>query len=134
LQLLGKWDGQLKIAHVLRKGGGMADYQKFILGSFVVAGSVFVGAFEARADAIDGSWCYKGRHLAIEGPQIRIPSGKQITGDYDRHGFMYKVPPGDKGAGTSIFMGILDDETMELRVGSEQARPEMWYRCATPIS
>jgi hypothetical protein len=72
--------------------------------------------------------------LAIEGPNILIPSGKQITGDYDRHGFIYKVPPGDKGAGSTIFMGILDDETMELRVGSEQAKPEVWRRCAAPVS
>jgi hypothetical protein len=93
-----------------------------------------MGTGDARADAIDGSWCYKGRHLAIEGPKILIPSGKQITGDYDRHGFTYKVPPGDKGAGTSIIMGILDDETMELRVGTDQAEPEIWRRCAAPVS
>jgi hypothetical protein len=102
-------------------------------GCLIVAGAVLL-VVAARADAIDGSWCYKGRHLAIEGPKILIPSGKQITGDYDRHGFIYTVPPGDKGAGMSIFMGILDDETMELRVGSEQAKPEMWRRCAAPVS
>lgn len=104
------------------------------LGLFMVVYGVCVVGTAAQADAIDGSWCYKGRHLAIEGPSILIPSGKQITGDYDRHGFIYKVPPGDKGAGTSIFMGILDDETMELRVGSQEAQPEIWRRCAAPVS
>ena len=105
-----------------------------ITGCLIVAGAVLLVAAAARADAIDGSWCYKGRHLAIEGPKILIPSGSQITGDYDRHGFIYTIPPGDKEAGISIFMGILDDETMELRVGSEQANPEMWRRCAAPVS
>ena len=101
---------------------------------FLIAGTILMVATAAHADAIDGSWCYKGRHLAIEGPKILIPSGKQITGDYDRHGLIYMVPPGDRGAGTSIFMVILDDETMELRAGSEQAKPEVWRRCAAPVS
>ena len=105
-----------------------------ILGLLVAIGLVALDGSPARADAIDGSWCYKGRHLAIEGPSILIPSGKQITGDYDRHGFVYKVPPGDKGAGSRIIMIILDDETMELRVGSEEAKPEIWRRCQAPVS
>lgn len=100
----------------------------------VIAGVVFLAVSGARADAIDGSWCFKGRHLAIEGPRIQIPSGKRITGNYDRHGFIYTVPPGDKPAGATIYMVILDDETMELRVGSERARPEIWHRCAAPTS
>ena len=112
----------------------MVGFPKLFVGIFIVAGVVLMSAIAARADAIDGSWCYKGRHLAIEGPEILIPSGKQITGDYDRHAFIYKAPPGDKGAGSIIFMGILDDETMELRVGSEQVKPEVWRRCAAPVS
>ena len=112
----------------------MVGRRKCSMGIFIVAGAVLMVAIAARADAIDGSWCYKGRHLAIEGPKILIPSGKQVTGDYDRHGFIYKVPPGEKGAGSSIIMGVLDDETMELRVGSELAKPEVWHRCAAPIS
>ena len=115
-------------------GGAMVGIQKVFMGCFMAASAVLTVAASARADAIDGSWCYKGRHLAIEGPKIIIPSGKQITGDYDRHGFIYMVPPGDKGAGATIFMGILDDETMELRVGSERAKPETWRRCAAPVS
>lgn len=95
---------------------------------------VAMSSIAARADAIDGSWCYKGRHLAIEGPRILIPSGKQITGQYDRHSFVYQVPPGDQGAGSSIFMVLLDEDTMALRAGSEEAKPEVWRRCAAPVS
>ena len=112
----------------------MADFRNW--GAAIVFGAnmVAMGSGAARADAIDGSWCYKGRHLAIEGPSILIPSGKQITGQYDRHSFVYQVPPGDKGAGTSIFMVLLDEDTMTLRTGSEQSEPEVWRRCAAPVS
>lgn len=112
----------------------MVGIRKRFTGYLIVIGTALLVVTAARADAIDGSWCYKGSHLAIEGPEILIPSGNQITGDYDRHGFIYTIPPGDKEAGISIFMGILDDETMELRVGAEQANPEMWRRCAAPVS
>ena len=112
----------------------MVSFRILAMGLSVIVGVASTMTKTVHADALDGSWCYKGRHLAIEGPSILIPSGKQITGDYDRHGFVYKVPPGDKGAGTSIFMGILDDETMEFRAGSEQAKPEVWRRCAAPVS
>lgn len=127
LPLFGHWGG-------IGKEDVMVGFRNWLVGLSIVAGAVSMAATAARADAIDGSWCYKGRHLAIEGPKILIPSGKQITGDYDRHGFIYTVPAGDKGAGSSIFMGVLDDETMELRVGSEQAKPEVWRRCAAPVS
>ena len=65
----------------------MVGFQKSLVGLLIVAGAVLTGGVAAHADAIDGSWCYKSRHMAIEGPKILIPSGKQITGDYDRHGF-----------------------------------------------
>ena len=66
----------------------MVGIRKRFTGCLIVAGAVLLVAAAARADAIDGSWCYKGRHLAIEGPNILIPSGEQITSDYDRHVFI----------------------------------------------
>lgn len=99
-----------------------------------MAAAVVLTASAAHADAIDGSWCNSSRHLAIEGPSILTPGGKQITGDYDRHGFIYSVPPGEDGAGARVFMILLDEDTMELRAGSEQAAPETWRRCAAPVS
>lgn len=88
----------------------------------------------ARADAIDGSWCFKGRHLAIEGPKMLTPGGKSINGDYDRHGFTYKAPVGEKEAGSMVFIASIDDDFMEFRVGSEQSDPQVWRRCAAPTS
>ena len=112
----------------------MVGIRKRFTGYLIVVGTALLVVTAARADAIDGSWCYKGSHLAIDGPEILISSGNQVTCDYDRHGFIYTISPGDKKAGISIFMGILDMEMMELRVGSEQANPEMWRRCAAPVS
>ena len=49
--------------------------------------ALLVNVAAAHADAVDGHWCYKdGRRLHIDGPNIMIPSGKRITGDYHRHG------------------------------------------------
>lgn len=100
----------------------------------VAAGVVFLFAGGARADAIDGSWCFRGRHLEIEGPNILTPGGRRMTGDYHRHGFVYAAPSGEKEAGSTIYMILLDEETMEFRVGSQQAQPDIWRRCASPTS
>lgn len=88
----------------------------------------------ARADAIDGSWCFQGRHLAIEGPKMLTPGGKTINGEYDRHGFIYKAPAGEKEAGSTVYIVQLHEEAMEFRVGSDQAKPQVWRRCAAPTS
>ena len=88
----------------------------------------------ARADAIDGDWCSKlGKRLTIDGPKIVTPGGTKMTGSYDRHGFIYRVPPAEKGAGTIIEMSQVDEETMLLRrkpPGATVASlPETWGRC-----
>lgn len=100
----------------------------------LMALALFLPDQSARADAIDGSWCFKGRHLAIEGPKMLTPGGKSIEGDYDRHGFIYKAPSGEKEAGSTVFIVSIDDESMAFRVGSEQAAPQVWRRCAAPTS
>ena len=59
------------------------------------AAACLVGAAGARADAIDGEWCSPDgrRPLSIDGPRIVTPGGATTTGDSDRHGFAYVVPP-----------------------------------------
>lgn len=55
-----------------------------------------VFASPASADAIDCEWCSpKGLHLKITGPDIVIPSGATIKGEYGRHHFAYAVPAGE---------------------------------------
>jgi len=109
-----------------------ADFMtKMALFSIVLAG-IFL-TFPAQADAIDGDWCSKsGRHPSIEGPKIKTPGGKHITGNYDRHGFDYVIPKDESGSGQKAVMVIHDDETMEMTIG--KGKPHIWKRCPAPIS
>jgi hypothetical protein len=104
---------------------------------FAAASSVMVAAFSAtavRADAIDGDWCFAAQSLNIQGPRIRTPGGTDMTGDYTRHTFNYVVPGNEPGAGTSIAMQLLSEETMTLaRLGDKTADHEVWKRCK-PVS
>ena len=93
-----------------------------ILGSFVL----LVSVLPARAEAIDGQWCLGASHFEINGPNIRTPGGKDITGEYNRHGFRYVVPVNEEGAGTQIMMVLLNEETMHLTRGT--SAPETWKR------
>lgn len=87
----------------------------------------------ARADAIDGDWCYSdGRRLTINGPDLTTPGGAQLKGDYDRHHFSYVVPSPESGAGATVAMVLLSETLMRLKppAGEEQT----WRRCGKPIS
>ena len=86
----------------------------------------------AHADQIDGDWCSAtGKHLLIEGPAIRLPSGAEIIGDYRRHAFRYEGPEGDPEAGQVVEMRQLSDEEMTVvRSRNGTAEPaETWKRC-----
>lgn len=101
--------------------------------SFVMVLLVSVGP--ARADAIDGNWCYSdGRSMSIDGPQIVTPGGKRMTGNYNRHAFTYVAPKGEPGAGSMINMILIDEDTLNLTVGGSSAEPrkgkvQVWRRC-----
>lgn len=83
----------------------------------------------AYADAIDGHWCHRdGRRLSIAGPQIVTPGRHRITGSYFRHAFSYTVPANEPGAGTTIKMTLIDENTVHLRVGGDP-ETQVWYRC-----
>ena len=93
------------------------------------------GTLPASADAIDGDWCLGAANLHIQGPAIRTPGGKDITGDYGRHAFRYQAPAGDQDAGAEVLMRLLNEDTMELmrRTGSGDGPVETWKRCL-PVS
>jgi hypothetical protein len=90
----------------------------------------------AFADAIDGDWCHNdGRRFAIRGPEIVTPGGKRMAGNYSRHWFNYVVPAPEPGAGATIFMTLIDENTVQLRLGDNaSAKPEEWRRCSTTTS
>ena len=87
-------------------------------------------AVPAQADQIDGDWCsVDGKHLSINGPEIEIPSGKQITGNYTRHGFTYTGPDGDPEMGQQIRMSQQSDQLMVLYRSTAPDKAEEWRRC-----
>jgi hypothetical protein len=86
----------------------------------------------AFADVIDGAWCHdKGGRMIIAGPSIVTPAGTRTEGDYTRHSFSYVVPSGDPGAGGTIQMMLLNEETVRVHdSGGEQT----WHRCGPSVS
>lgn len=92
----------------------------------------------ARADAIDGHWCHAdGRKFSIDGARIVTPAGTQTTGEYDRHAFTYNVPAGDPGAGSTVSMDLIDENTVHLWIGvrtSGSGPMQIWRRCSDVTS
>jgi hypothetical protein len=89
-------------------------------------------ASPALADRIDGDWCNaKDERLTIVGPQITLPSGKSLSGQYRRHEFAYQTPAGEPDAGQSIFMQQFNDENMSSFVmkDNQPNSPVPWTRC-----
>ena len=99
----------------------------------------FAGGF-ARADALDGGWCFTdGRRLVINGPEIVTPGGNRIEGDYGRHSFTYRIPGNEPGGGLIAHMEQLDEGTMHMTYGAAPSgavgRPvETWRRCSKETS
>jgi hypothetical protein len=89
----------------------------------------------AYADAIDGHWCHTdGRRFSIRGPEIITPGGKAMEGNYSRHWFSYVVPIPEPGAGDTISMTLLNENTVQTRLGEPASAQEIWIRCTPSIS
>lgn len=96
----------------------------------VLTAAMLLPVSPARADRIDGNWCFKSRHMTIDGPNIVTPGGTKMQGLYDRHGFEYTVPAGEADAGAEVEMIQFDDETIQVTTsGGGQSRTEIWNRC-----
>ena len=99
-----------------------------------------VGLDAARADAIDGDWCFKdGRLMSITRTHIVMPGGKQIRGLYDRHAYTYTVPEEDEGAGSKVFMILANPKNLHLwrdEASAKAQKPpaEVWRRCSAHVS
>jgi hypothetical protein len=108
---------------------------------FAVLVSILLPCGRAWADVIDGDWCATndGRHLSIKGPEIVTPAGTRMQGDYTRHSFVYVVPQAEPGAGQTVAMQLINEETVNLRMGASvsaaaQAPVQVWHRCAPRVS
>jgi hypothetical protein len=98
------------------------------------------GVPSAWADAIDGHWCYPdGRRIFIQGSAIITPGGNRIDGNYSRHFYSYVAPSSEPDSGQTVFMALMNEETVRLRVGAAPAYPsdaseQVWHRCGPPTS
>ena len=98
------------------------------------------GIASAQADVIDGHWCYPdGRRISIQGPAIVTPGGNHLDGNYSRHFFRYVTPSVEPDAGQTVFMALINEDTVHLRVGampsySSDADTQVWHRCGPPTS
>jgi len=102
----------------------------------ICAVTAFVcAAAPAFADAIDGDWCHSdGRHFSIRGPDIVTPAGLRMQGDYARHWFTYKPSAPERGAGGTVSMRLVNENTVHLSYGEATAAPEVWLRCSPSVS
>ena len=57
-----------------------------------------------------------------------------MTGEYSRHTFRYVAPAGERAAGETINMAIVDDETLHLLIESAGGNIEVWQRCTVNVS
>jgi hypothetical protein len=110
------------------------------LPSLGLAALVLLPGGRALADVIDGDWCYRdGRYMSIHGPEIVTPAGTRMTGSYSRHSFTYVIPPSEPGAGQTVYMILVNEETVNLRIGADaagasRAPVQVWHRCAPQTS
>lgn len=89
----------------------------------------------AYADSIDGNWCHtEGGNFEIRGSEILTPGGARMTGEYSRHTFRYVAPVGERAAGRTLNMAIIDDETLHLVIEESDGTVEVWRRCAVHTS
>ncbi|MFI4988931.1 MAG: hypothetical protein ACHQF3_16005 [Alphaproteobacteria bacterium] len=118
----------------------MALHLSIAVASAAFAATVLALVAPAWADVIDGDWCQAdGRHMAIKGPDIVTPGGTRTVGNYSRHSFSYTVPQADPGAGKTVMMILVNELTVNMRMGADAAdaakgQAEVWHRCAPPTS
>jgi hypothetical protein len=115
--------------------------RRWTLALAVAVGAIIaMSADKARADAIDGNWCSaEGKRMLIEGPAITTPAGTQTQGNYSRHSFTYQVPASDPGAGKTVYMALLNENTVHLTIAADaqsaqQSPVEVWHRCPPAVS
>ncbi len=105
-----------------------------IIAATISVSAACLFAAPARADAIDGDWCFGGSHFVIEGNTIITPGRNTVQGQYYRYRFVYVVPANEPGAGSEISMLMIrGQELVHLTRAGQTGAPEVWQRCK-PIS
>jgi hypothetical protein len=105
------------------------------LAQLAAAAMLVLFAGPALADAIDGNWCHNdGRRFSIQGSNIVTPGGKRMQGNYSRHYYTYVPPTPERGAGATVAMTLMNENTVHIQYGESKDAPEVWLRCSQSIS
>jgi hypothetical protein len=112
----------------------IAEHRQRMATRVAAAALALVVGSAARADAIDGDWCYGALTLSIHGPRLVYPGGIEIVGRYTRHSFDFEPDANSPAAVAAMSMRLVNEETMLLsRAAAATETPETWRRCK-PIS
>ena len=117
----------------------MARWRTGLLFAALSASSI-LAVNPARADAIDGDWCDpRQRQMSIKGPAIVTPGGVHMSGNYSRHAFSYTAPPAEPDAGRTIYMVLVNEDTIHLGIDNApgtagRAPAQVWRRCPPAVS
>ncbi len=57
-----------------------------------------------------------------------------MEGAYSRHTFTYTVPASEPDAGQETAMRLLNETTVEVRVGTPERPGVIWHRCTGTVS
>jgi hypothetical protein len=116
-----------------------------ILGAILAAVLCLTWGGAARADSIDGDWCYKdGRRFTIDGSNFTTPGRNKIQGEYERYAYSYVIPKSEAGAGLTVSMVFIHDDELHVTLGKPEGVPmkgvspggpaEVWKRCRGGIT
>ncbi len=105
------------------------------LAQLAAAAALAMVAGPALADAIDGNWCHRdGRRFSIQGADIVTPGGVRMQGSYTRHYYSYVPPAPERGAGATVAMTLMNENTVHILYGDSNDAPEVWLRCSQGVS
>ena len=94
----------------------------------------------ARADSINGTWCSPGgKRIVISYENVTLDDGNEVYGDYDRHHYVFKMPPDGEWAHKTADIVLGGEDVIYIRYISESGvellpEPEKWTRCQADLS
>lgn len=94
----------------------------------------------ALADSLNGKWCTKdGRQYEISFEIVTLSDGFDVFGDYDRHHFVFRLPPNVNLGGATVDLVLVNRDVAFARYLTKSgleiySEPEKWTRCASGVS
>ena len=108
--------------------------------ALAVCAMTFLSGGTAMADSINGIWCGQdGQRTEISYEEVKLSDGTEVYGDYDRHHYVFKMPPHGEWAGATVDLVLGSEDVVFARYISESgeellSEPEKWTRCQSTVS